>query len=526
MKKLLILPLMALVFLYSCVEDEGNYKYTELNQVQVDSIHEDYQVLAYYDTLKITPEISGSIDGDDLSNYEYQWYICSNTAHNHIELSKEKDLNWPADIYPGNHTLYFVIKDKVTGLETINKTTVHASSPFTRGFLLLGNRPGSDELGLDMISMIPERDTAYIENVFDNSKMQLKNPKSIEHLSVSRLSMWLMSAGDETFQISISDTVEVFGEMNDLGYIMTSVPHKNPMVVTNVSPVSSPSLFQSAAHVTFVTEDMAFSRRISADLITFTEPFNRYAHGSDNLFHPYPYVFCRMNNNGTPVSMSWPAILYDLDSDCFVYASAYDVTSSVPTLCRSFQDLPYNDMKFNNKPLGRTIIYGENDYSQSNGFSNALMGDKYGDFYIYRFRQSNASSASSTARGVAPTMTTYCYPVDKSIATNIENATHYYFATDASALLYTVGNTLYEYDYVNKRCASKEFDAEITYLAAEYCSVPNDYSQYFVATYNGAKGMIYKMKVTNNPNAVEIIQLDDVRWEVDMKVTSIVWKAS
>lgn len=534
MKKLLILPIIAISALCSCVEDEGNYSYTELNKVQVDSIREEYQVLAYLDTLRISPEISGSVNGEELDNYEYQWYLCQSTAHEHIVISTEKDLEWEADVYPGTHTLYFVVKDKETGFETIMNTKVKASSPFTRGFLLFGDRSGSDLLALDMLSMVPGRDTAYVENVLDNSTLQLKNAKRLDFLNTGRLTMWFMSAGDKTYRLSLTDSVEIFGELNELGYITTAIPHKNPMKLAHVAPGASPVTVMSTAHSTFITDDLAFSRQLSADIISFTQPFNHYVDGKiDDYFRPYPYVFGGRPNSSYPNNMAWPPILYDLDGECFVYASAVAATDILPTICRSFQDLPYNEMKFNNKALGRTVVYGENDYSQSTGFSNALMGDVYGNFYVYRFRQSNATAAGSTSRGVAPTMTTYCYNVNSALATDLDKATHYHFATNTTALIYSVGNTLYEYDYVNGRetnanasqyFASMEFDGEITYIAPDFRSVKNDYSQYLVATYDGTKGKIYKLQVTNNPNKIEIVKLDNFYWEVDMKVTSIVWK--
>ena len=143
--KLYILTLALACILPSCVEDEGSYTYTPVNEVSIAGIESTYQALAFFDNVTITPEITGSESGEDQSNYEYAWYICRNN-HTHDTISREKDLNWKADVQPGNHTLYLSVKDKLTGYEKNKYTTIQASSPYTRGFLILGNRPKSDLL--------------------------------------------------------------------------------------------------------------------------------------------------------------------------------------------------------------------------------------------------------------------------------------------------------------------------------------------------------------------------------------------
>ena len=65
-----------LCFLSACVEDEGNYTYTPVNEVSVNGIDERYNALAYSDVIEIAPEIEGSVKGEDMSNYEFAWYRC------------------------------------------------------------------------------------------------------------------------------------------------------------------------------------------------------------------------------------------------------------------------------------------------------------------------------------------------------------------------------------------------------------------------------------------------------------------
>lgn len=155
-----ILPFLTLGLLASCVEDEGNYNYKHLNEVDIQDIEESYAPLAYMDNVTISPVLSGSLAGTDLSSYEYEWHICLDGHTNHMVISTEKDLDWPANIAPGTYTLYFVVKDRTTGLETQKSTNLIVGSPYLRGFMVLGDDMETGNVRLDMLCMPVGRDTA------------------------------------------------------------------------------------------------------------------------------------------------------------------------------------------------------------------------------------------------------------------------------------------------------------------------------------------------------------------------------
>ncbi len=101
-----------------------------------------------------------------------------------------------------------------------------------------------------------------------------------------------------------------------------------------------------------------------------------------------------------------------------------------------------------------------------------------------------------------------------------------FFASGAaSQMYYSVGNTLYAYDYVSNKLGSKTFDGHITYLAPEVCSIRNEISHYWVATFDGDKGHLYKMKTVDNPNQIEFKELEGQDWEIDLEIKSVLWKA-
>ena len=513
-----------LCFLSACVEDEGNYTYTPVNEVSVNGIDERYNALAYSDVIEIAPEIEGSVKGEDMSNYEFAWYRCYSN-HTHDTISREKDLHWKADIQPGSYTLYLGVKDKDTGYNRTYSTTLNISSPYTRGFLILGNRPNTGNLvGLDMLTMVPGRDTVYVQDVFDNSKLQLKNAKSMSYTGYySRMTQFFISTEETTHKFSFTDTFEPIAEFNDLKMIEPLIPHKRPIKLIDVAMRQGVNAMYSYLYPRiYLTEDYAFGCRPSASEY-MSEPFNRYSQTSEDFFRFYPYIFYnqRKGQVGYSGSSASPVILYDLDNECFSYlAGPYQMT-----YMKAFQNSPSHGVWMNCKPYYRTIVYGENDFTTGNTNCNAIMKEsKPGEdvkYLIYRFvPEFSMSGGTCTIKsGTGKT-----YNLDLSVMTDFLNAEHYYFASAYTLLYYSVGNTIYAYDYVNNKLASKQFDGKITYLQAEASSDRYNNKWFWVATFDGTKGHLYKMVTSVDPNKIEFIDLPNNNWEVNLEVKSVLWK--
>ena len=174
MKKIFITCLIAGV-LTSCLDDKGNYTYTELNEVKIEGLESTYRVLNKIDHIVIEPKITGSILGDDDSQYEYEWHICADGLYhtNHKVIGHEKNLDYLADFdlskQDVNYNLYLTVTDKSTGIKTQASASVKPSTSYSKGFVVLGEDASTGEIGLDMIVMPPGRDTTLVANVFDNS---------------------------------------------------------------------------------------------------------------------------------------------------------------------------------------------------------------------------------------------------------------------------------------------------------------------------------------------------------------------
>lgn len=526
--KLYILLCTIGCILPACVEDEGNYSYRPVNEIIIDGIEESYPGMAYSDIIEIRPEITGSVNGDDLSNYEYTWYRCRG-SHVHDTISHEKDLVWKANAVPGNHTFYLSVKDKETGYEKNYSTTVSLSSPFTRGFLILGSRPHTDNLvGLDMLSMVNGRnDTIYAKDVFDNSERKLRNPKNLILTGSSRMNRLYLQTEDATYNPVFTSQFETLGdEFNDMGLIECLEPHKVPMKLMDVAMRQGVHTLMplSTAPRVYLTEDLAFAHKGTEKM---NQALNRYGITSKTYFKFYPYIFYNTRKrlshiiNDYSGSLS-PIVIYDRDYDCFSYIQGTALSFTHSVQIQNTAILMQTGIYMMNQPNGRTIVYGENDYYPSNARCNAIMKDNDDKYYLYRF----VLGCPGMGMATQPKITDPFFKVlDLSKMTNFMQREHIFFASGASSLIYySVGNTLYAYDYVSEKLASKQFDSKITYLAPEVSSTRN-YNHYWVATFDGEKGHLYKMQTIDNTSGPTFNHLTNQDWEIDLEIKSVLWKS-
>lgn len=507
MKKILILLLSATCF-FSCVEDEGNYTYTDINQVKIEGLEESYNVLNGLDVIQIQPKITGSVLGDNLEHYEYQWHIHEGIGeHIHTVISNEKDLNYPVNINIGNYTLYLTVLDKSTGLKTIAGATMKVTTPTSKGFLLLGDDLEEGIMGLDMVVMPAGRDTTVVENVYDNSETRFVGADRILYQGIrynETQSLW-MCTEDGSFRMNNIEDISIISELNDFGMIEISSDfgHKQPMRIMDVFPHPS-TTNRSGSYRGYLTEDVAvLNMIITAEY--FAQPCNRLSATSNNLFKFYPLAFT-MSTYYTGHNC---VLLYNMDEERFMKINTYFNAS----YCTTLPDYATDKFPWDQRDTGRTIVWGGNSVNGSYGSSYAIMKDREGKHFLYKFRSGPYSALKED-----------CYEIDLSVATNFAEASHYMVSGTNSLLLYAHGSTLYMYDYAYKTLLTRDMGAEITHLDLEYCS-KGSRTEFVVATYSDTeKGVVRKLEVGTDVNKLEIIDRPKEVWKTRLRVKDVEWK--
>lgn len=254
----------------------------------------------------------------------------------------------------------------------------------------------------------------------------------------------------------------------------------------------------------YLTEDVAVMNMIMTAEY-YGQPCNRTSATSEKLFQFYPLAFVM----GVYSSAYNCIILYNKDEERFMKVN----TSMNASYCTSLSDYASDLFPWDQKGVGRTIVWGGNSVNGSYGSSFAIMKDGDGNHFLYKFR---AGTSSPVKEGY--------YEIDLSVAENFANASHYMVSGTNSILLYAHGTTLYMYDYAYKRLLKRDMDAEITYLDLEYSSTGST-TAFIVATYSDAeKGVVRKLDVGTDVNTLEIIDRPKEVWKTRLRVKDVEWK--
>lgn len=148
MKKVYFIIIILSVIFSSCKKDLGTYERHELNEVIIDTMNSINVQIG--DTLKISSEISQTLEKTDENlAYSWCWYL-GGYATAADTLSKEKDLNFylPMSTSLGTYTMIYKVTDKNTGLFSKKTFSVIVKAATSEGVLVLSNLDGNAELGL------------------------------------------------------------------------------------------------------------------------------------------------------------------------------------------------------------------------------------------------------------------------------------------------------------------------------------------------------------------------------------------
>ncbi len=149
MKKILLFCLAVLLTLGACVEDNGNYKYTEINEVEavLPALYQRIYIEDYERTIRIEPELTQTM-ADNLENLTFSWKYSTTSvavARNQTEpvgTGMYYDLVIPANDTQFNHYFWLEIHDAITGLTYPFQTRIQVVKPFVNTWAVLHQDDG------------------------------------------------------------------------------------------------------------------------------------------------------------------------------------------------------------------------------------------------------------------------------------------------------------------------------------------------------------------------------------------------
>ncbi len=165
--------------LTACLEDKGNYEYTDLAEIKVEGIPAKVEVLGYVENITVTPTITSSLEGEitaDNPNYTFSYRlghkgmgymsIADGVGHVWIDITPKSGLKLdiPANYSSGDYICWFTITDIRNNVVTSNFFDISVTSTTYEGWLVLCNEGAEERVRLDMISNIS---STRIETIHD-----------------------------------------------------------------------------------------------------------------------------------------------------------------------------------------------------------------------------------------------------------------------------------------------------------------------------------------------------------------------
>lgn len=180
--KLLTICLFISCILISCYEDNGNYKYDDINDIEIEL---PFSVsVTPEDTLKVVPKLK--FKHEDETDLTFQWTIDAKV------VSDKKVLKvLGKDITKGNSAIGVItIKNNQTGVTYFNKVNIYLKHPFEKGWLFACEKDGQCDINFLQIKKETddEGNESYSFNVFEDlyskangEKLKGSPVKFVEH---------------------------------------------------------------------------------------------------------------------------------------------------------------------------------------------------------------------------------------------------------------------------------------------------------------------------------------------------------
>lgn len=476
MKKTYLLLGLIAILLFSCVENKGNYNYTELSKIEITGIDEEYTRITFKESLDIPLNVI-SDNPDD--KFDYMWTLYDANAKTNIKLdtiSFEKELTFPITLKQGVYNGICRIKNSDTGYAIYKEFQLKVVTQFSLGFYLLKS---NEDNSVDMDLHIPKTNET-IENVINRATGNQLSGKPISLGLLFNYCHIDSETNDYRFAISlalITDKEVNIMRVEDMGLIYDhnsmfygAAPQETPMYIYQggfcIGYLSNLGHYASAQAPQW---DM-----LGAGKFGYPGPIEGGLQPNKSVVFTDDVLFCFDEKNGRFMTADWNGGVKGFENE----NADGKLVPEAP--------LP-NEIDDKLLFLGRSKISGEQ-------FGYAIFEEKSNPSKKYIDIINLGAVAFETSN---PIIEKKAVPV----ASKLNNATMYTSNELSVKCIYFVeGGKLYMYD-VNGDTEElltpqgMANDEEITYITNKYWTAKNDLENNFnhlmIATYKGGNYKVY-----------------------------------
>lgn len=460
----LLLGLMLLV--PSCYKDDGNYSYTDVESIQIDTtgigLNSNYFTVNYGDTIKVSP----TIEYDNSANISYSWKLIpypyeeetvGNTTQypEAVEIATTLDLEWIVDVEPGGYRYYLEVYDSVSGLtssmypNSYNYLNVISADSFY-ALMLLSEYDGSTDIDVyyTPLALIfsGETTTHFYSN--KHGGMIPGNPKLISYSSEG---YYYTFTDQEGLRLDQND----FLTMDDFSNMFYEIPTLNAQ---DYRYVSNQELLINDGKLHVLNQNLSNDRKFSSPIA--------------GDYKAYPYITQKNTYSNTS---SIACVIFDEQSKSFkpYYSGASELTSFGTASDEAYVDA--NDLP--SEPLAIFTYDREK--------TGVILKDEEGKTALWLFNMFSEDDSNLSGNGSRS-------KIDLSACEDIDNATMFYAEPSGTSFHYATEFAVYGFSITSGESTSnKVYDLpegdEVTCIySLKYAGFPTAGRVYWIATWNEA----------------------------------------
>lgn len=435
MNKIVLAWMVGMFFLQSCLDDSGNYSYSDLIPIEVDStnIASSYRV-TQLDYLVIDPAVK---QGTDDSNLSYEWRIFQSSGMPNTETGKivddvvgtERKLNYQVTTPPGAYTLGFTVTDKQNGVSTVLTRPINVESFAPVGLMVIhGDADSSDVSILVNDRIVPDVAKDEVKhNIFSttNGHRVPGAPGKVAYV-INTQNVYIFTKGDKGGYRSRGSDLEVLDTYADM--FMESLS-EGEINFQDYNVWSYNDVLINDGKLYFATQAST----------TFTQ-FGVPAFGIE--YDAEPFIGIDANGYGI-----YQGVIYDRLSKRFLYANSQKVLTEFKAPTTG---------SFNLNEVGMDMVYAESGF---NKYWYCLMKDPEMEtnYYVYvcAFTQYDDGN-----RGVAK--------YDVSACADLKDATAFAVSNRADLLFYATPTEVKQCNYTNNGASVSRYKLPDDLIAEGY----------------------------------------------------------
>ena len=427
MKYRYVLFLVLTCLFISCYDDKGNYDYVDINEVEISGIAQDkfYEKIAFVDTLKLYPEIKGSLYGSDADKYTYEWKIIPASANKTGDeedsldyvVCREKNLVYPIELAAGDYRCSFIVSDKESSVLWHQFFYMRVKTLTSEGWMVLCDRNG--ESRLDIIFNVNEQEDLIAHDLWKDREFKTGKPYNLVFTYNLNGSGRFLICENGTFNLDVDDLHA--GEENDLRWIFGTSPSRVDVRASGLSQFANKMRYW----VVVDKQGDLYSNNTSDVGSVFGFPINMV--DGTTAFEAAPFV---------GVTYAWyygaSILLYDNTHKQFLELKDGSVYPSV---------MKFAGTQLFNVQTGRDMVHVE---STKTGYNYAILRDpSTGQYYFYGMIM-NADGKNSQEY--------YGEIIGDGLAQATQFACHHMYPY----VFYLANNKVYQFDMAHPENEAKE----------------------------------------------------------------------